>query len=337
MTMPRKPSSRPSSELPQSMNAAAMNRTGAPSVLELQTLPVPPISANEVLIRLHASGVGIWDADIRKGWWPSGRPHFPLILGSDGAGVIVAKGSGARGFRIGDAVWAHDFLNPKGGFYAEYAAVPASNVGRIPDGLDLLHAGAATATALTAQQGVDDVLKVRRGETVLVFGATGAVGSLAIQFAKARGARVIATASGLKARRFVLALGAEAAIDARSADAIDRLRSVAPQGLDAVIAFAGGAVLDKFLNVVKRGGRVAFPYGVEPEPMQRRRRLRISRYDAEASPQQFAKLARAVEKARLRVPIAATFPLAQAARAHERLAHGGVLGRIVLQVRRARG
>jgi len=333
--MPRK-STQPVSPLtPHTMNAATINRVGGPGVLKLQTVSVPKLSPHDVLIALRAAGVGVWDADIRKGWWPSGRPKFPLILGSDGAGVIVAKGARVRGFRIGESVWAHEFLNPKGGFYAEYAAVPAEHVARIPKGLDLLHAGAATATALTAQQGIDNELRARRGETVLVFGATGAVGSLAVQFAKSRGATVIATASGVKARRFIVGLGADATFDARAADASKRLAALAPEGIDAVIAFAGGDVLDKCLDLVKPNGRVAFPYGVEPEPRKARRRIKVSAYDADASPRSFAKLARAVEKAKLNVAIAATYPLAHAARAHERLARGGVLGRIVLRMTRS--
>jgi NADPH:quinone reductase len=233
---------------------------------------------------------------------------------------------------VGDQVWSHQFLNPKGGFYAQYAAVPAVHVARIPKRLDLLHAGAATATALTAQQGVDDILRIRRGETVLVFGATGAVGTLAVQFARSRGARVVATATGLKGKRLVKTLGATDTFDARADDAIDRLRAIAPAGLDAVLAFAGGAILDACLDLVKPGGRVALPNGVEPVPKRRRRKISIVSYDADDNPRLYSRLERAVEKARLTVPIAAVYPLARAAQAHERLERGGVLGRIVLRI-----
>ena len=318
--------------LGQTMKAAAMTKVGTPQVLKLEQLPRPEIGPDEVLIALHAAGVGIWDVDIRKGWWPSGRPTFPLVLGTDGAGVVVAKGSRVRRLEVGDKVWSHEFLNPKGGFYAQYAAVPAAHVARIPKRLDLLHAGAAAATALTAQQGVDDILHLRRGETVLVFGATGAVGTLAVQFARSRGARVIATATGLKAKRLVKKLGATDTFDARASDAIDRLRAIAPTGLDAVLAFAGGAVLDACLDLVKPGGRVALPNGVEPVPKRSRRKLSIVSYDADDNPRLYSRLERAVEKARLTVPIAAVYPLARAAQAHERLERGGVLGRIVLRI-----
>jgi NADPH:quinone reductase-like Zn-dependent oxidoreductase len=319
----------------QTMSAAAMRKVGAPGVLKLEQLPRPEVSAGEVLIALEAAGVGIWDVDIRKGWWPKGRPTFPLVLGSDGAGIVVAKGSRVRRLEIGDRVWASVFINPKGGFYAQYAAVPAADVARIPKGLDLLHAGAGAVTALTAQQGVEDVLRIRRGETVLIFGATGAVGTLAVQFARSRGARVVATATGVSAKRLVKSLGATETFDARAKDAIDRLHAAAPGGLDAVLAFAGGSILEACLDLVKPGGRVAFPYGVEPEPKRRGRKMSVESYDADANPRLLSRLEQAVEKARLTVPIAAVYPLARAAQAHERLERGGVLGRIVLRIPQA--
>src|SRR5689334_3133416 len=159
------------------MEAAAINRFGPPSVLKLRTLPIPQPNAGEVLIALHAAGIGVWDADIRGGWWSEGKPKFPLILGTDGAGVIMGKGKRTSRFTIGDRVWAYEFTNPKGGFYAEYVAVNARHVGAVPKRLDLLHAGAAAVTGLTALQGIDEHLRVRRGQSVLVFGASGAVGT----------------------------------------------------------------------------------------------------------------------------------------------------------------
>jgi NADPH:quinone reductase len=182
---------------------------------------------------------------------------------------------------------------------------------------------------------VDDVLGMRRAETVLIFGATGAVGTLALQFAAFRGARVIATATGRKATRLVLSLGAAAAFDSRKEDAVDRLHELAPSGLDAALILAGGATLDRCLDLMKPRGRIAYPHGVEPEPKRRRRRFSVQGYDAEASPRHFARLERAADDARLQVPIAAVYPLSQAARAHERLEHGHVIGRIVLRMRRA--
>ena len=312
-----------------------MDRFGPPSVITLHRLPRPVPGPGEVLIAMHAAGVGAWCTDIRDGSWrPFGRPRFPLVLGTDGAGVVVAK-SRVRRLNVGDRVWAYHHANPKGGFYAEYVAVPHRHAGRVPRRLDLLQAGAGAVTGLTALQGVD-ALKLRRGETVLVFGATGAVGTLAVQFAKRRRARVLATASGPTAAALVRKLGAAAVIDARRSGVIEHLRALAPRGLDAVLALAGGAALEECLNLVRPGGRVAYPNGVEPEP-PRRPRVRLLSYDAVAGPREFARLARAADEVRLRVPIAAAYSLAQAAHSHRRVERGHVRGRIALRIRRRSG
>jgi NADPH:quinone reductase-like Zn-dependent oxidoreductase len=322
-------------DVPKTMHAAAIDRFGPPSVLKVRQVSTPEPGPGEVLIALHAAGVGVWDADIRGGWWPEGKPKFPLILGTDGAGIVVAKGARVRRFSIGDRVWAYEFINPKGGFYAEYVAVNAQHVGQVPGQLDLLHAGAAMVTGLTALQGIDDHLRVRREETVLIFGATGAVGTLAVQFAKRRGAAVLATASGSEAQKLVQGLGAHGFFDPRSDDAADQLRSLAPDGIDAVLALAGGETLERCLDQVREEGRIAYPNGVEPVP-RRRKKVKLIAYDGVAGPREFKRLDRAVEEAQLRVPIAATYPLAQAAKAHERLEQGHVLGRVVLQIRRGK-
>src|SRR5262249_12347135 len=197
---------------------------GPPSVIELHTVPVPEPGPNQVLIAVYAAGLGIWDAKIREGVWAEEDTTFPLVLGSDGAGVVAAKGSRVRRFEVGDRVYGYEYQNPKGGFHAEYVAIDAPHAATIPRRLDFLHAGALSVTGLTALLGIDDHLGVRKGETVLVVGASGAVGTLAVQLARRRGARVIGTASGRDAAALVKRLGATAVIDARKKDAPDRLR-----------------------------------------------------------------------------------------------------------------
>lgn len=317
------------------MRAAAIDRFGPPSAIELVEQPVPTPGPDEVLIRIDVAGVGSWDAAVRDGSWrPPGRRKFPLVLGTDGTGVVADKGSRVKRLRVGDRVYAYEFGNPKGGFYAEYAVAKASHVARVPRQLSPLEAGAAAPIALTALQGVAGHLRLRRGETVLIFGASGAVGTLAVQFAKQRGARVLATATGARATRRVRALGADAVVDARRADGIARLARLAPDGLDAVLAFAGGENLERCLDLMRAGGRVVFPNGIEPGPPRRRRSVTRSSYDLTVDPRWFGRLDRSLASAPVQVPIAAVLPLAAAAQAHERLADGGIVGRMVLRVRR---
>jgi NADPH:quinone reductase-like Zn-dependent oxidoreductase len=255
-----------------------------------------------------------------------------LVPGVDGAGVIVAKGSRVRAFRVGDRVYAYEFGNPQGGFYAEFAVVQAQHASRVPRSLSLTDAGAVATTGLTALQAVD-ALRLRPRQTVLVFGATGGVGSIAVQLAIQRGAHVIATASGAAAMRFVRSLGIKHVIDARDEKSIEQLRTLAPDGLDGILAFAGGDELERCLDFVRPKGLVVHPNGVEPVP-KTRRRISIHSFDAVASPREFAKLNRHLAGSRLRVPIAASYPLAKAAQAHRRLEHGRVHGRMVLRLHR---
>jgi NADPH2:quinone reductase len=158
-------------------------------VLTVRNLPAPKIDKGEVLIAVNTAGVGIWDAEMRNGWYPGDRPSFPLVLGSDGSGKVAAMGSEVRRFKLDEDVYAYGFANPKGGFYAEYVAVAAEKVAPIPRVLTMREAGAVPTTGLTALQGIDDALQVKRGEKVVILGASGGVGTMAVQFAKLRGAR----------------------------------------------------------------------------------------------------------------------------------------------------
>jgi NADPH2:quinone reductase len=321
-------------KLPTTMRAAAIDKAGGPEVLTIHTLPVPQVGADEILIAVHTAGVAVWDADIRQRLVYINKPRFPYILGSDGAGVVAAVGSAVKTFEVGDPVYAYCWDNPKGGFYAEYVAVPTKCVARLPKGVTLDNAGALGASGLTALQGIEGALQIKQGETLIVHGASGAVGTLAIQIAKLRGAKVLATASGEDGIALVRRLGADAAVDGRRGDIAAAARSFAPQGVDAVLALAGGDALERCMNSLRAGGRVAFPRGVEPEPKPREG-ISIVPYDAISEPEdaQLARLNHAIEALKFEIPIAAEFALADAAKAHERLAAGHLLGKIVLRIR----
>ena len=319
--------------VPATMRAAAIDRGGGPEVITLHTVPVPRPAPDEVLIALDTAGVGIWDVGVRRK--PDYLKHsaFPLVLGTDGAGVVAAVGSQVRGFGIGDAVYSYSWDNPQGGFYAEYVAVPARLVGHVPAGMSLRDAGAIATTALTALQGIDDALHLQPGQTLIIHGAAGGVGSLALQFARLRGVRVLATASGDEASAFVKRLGASAVVDARKGDVRAAARQFAPAGVDAVLAFAGGDALERCIDGLRYGGRVAFPFGIEPEPKARDDIGALIRYNAVPGAAEFERLNRAIEAAKLEVPIAAEFPLAEAAKAQERVEAGHLLGKVVLRIR----
>ena len=318
--------------VPETMRAMAIDRFGGPDVLTMHTLPVPEVGANEVLIAVHTAEVGGWDADMRGGWSLSGKkPRFPLVLGGGGSGTVAAVGSRVKRFRIGDPVYSYAWENPKGGFYAEYVAAPAETAAPVPASFDLAQAGAIPIAALTAIQGIDDALHLKKNERVIILGASGGLGVFAIQFAKLRGARVLAIASGQDGVALARRLGADAAIDGRGDDVAGAARALAPDGIDAVLALIGGKTLTKCLDTLRPGGRLAYPNGIDPVP-RKRRAVKTKPYDGMAGRTQFERLSRAVTAARLQVPIAAEFALAEAARAHERLAQGHVVGKVVLRI-----
>jgi NADPH:quinone reductase-like Zn-dependent oxidoreductase len=316
--------------IPSSMRAAALDRFGGPEVLTIHELPVPTLDADQILIAVHTAGVGPWDADMRAGWWPEGEPTLPLVLGSDGSGTVVDAGRSVRRLAIGDRVYSYSFANPKGGFYAEYVAVAADNAAHIPRTLSMKEAGAAATVGLTALQGIDNALRVQRDEVVIIHGATGGVGSLAVQFAKLRGARVIATARGEAGLQFARRLGADDAVDGQDGDIAAAARRFSSKGVEAVLATVGTG-LEQVIDTVKKGGRVAYPNGVEPAPKERPG-IEIISYDGQSGVREFEALNEAIERRNVVVPITGEFPLDQAARAHQRLAAGHVLGKIVLRV-----
>ena len=317
--------------MPPTMRAAAIDKYGDEDVISVRELPVPQPAAHEILIRIDTAAVGSWDASARSGEIKT-EHGFPLVLGVDGSGVVADVGSRVTRFKRGDRVYAYNFDNPKGGFYAEYCCVATKNVGRVPKQLDLERAGALCVLGLTAIQGVDDSLKLKRGESVIVHGASGNVGMIAVQLAKWRGARVLATASGSDGVAFVRALGIDDVIDGKKSDDVaDAARDFAPDGADAVLAFVGGDSLIACIDALRKGGRVAYPNGVEPAP-RKRAHIRIASYDAKSSPDAFNRLNRAVVASRLQIPLAAKFPLSQAADAHRLIAKGHVLGKIVLRM-----
>jgi len=321
------------SSVPTHMKAVVIDAPGGPEVMTLRTLPVPTVDADDVLIEVHAAGVAVWDLQIRKSMtWV--KPRFPYVLGSDGSGIVVAIGPSVTRFKVGDAVYGYCWDNLKGGFYAEYVSAPSDCIAKLPKGISLEAAGALGASGLTALSGVDRALNLKRGDNVIIHGASGAVGTLAVQLAKLRGARVLATASGDEGVALVRRLGADVAIDGRTGDIAAAARTFAPKGADAVLAFAGGDALEKCLDALRAGGKFAYPTGVEPVPKSRPG-LNTSPYDALFGDQkvQWAELNRAVEAKKFEVPIAATFALSEAADAHRRVEAGGVRGKVLLKIR----
>jgi NADPH:quinone reductase len=313
--------------LPETMRAAAIDKGGDAEALSVHQLPVPRPAAGEVLIAVDAAGVGVWQAKYKPN--VSDQTHFPVVLGSDGAGTVAAVGAGVSGFKVGDHVYG-----THGAFYAEYVAVPAENVARVPRGISASQAAVVGISGLSALQGLDDVLNLKAGETLIVHGASGAVGAIAVQFAKLRGAKVLATVSDDAGAALVTRLGADVVVNGRTGDVAAAAKKFADKGVDAVFGLAGGDGLERCIDTLRQDGRgrVAYLYGMEPLPRPRFA-IRMSLYSFITGREQLDSLNKAIEAAKLQVPIAAEYPLAQAGEAHKRLAAGHLLGKILIHVR----
>jgi NADPH:quinone reductase len=316
------------------MQAVALDAFGGVETLILQTLPVPSIGPDDVLIRVDVAGVGEWDPFEREGGYAEMlgiEPSFPYVLGSEGAGVVVAVGAQVDRFKPGDQVYAVGFLNPSGGFYAEYAALNADLVSFIPTTVTVEQAGVMGGVGTTALRGLDDTLRLQPDESILIFGASGGVGHLAVQLAKRMGARVLAVASGNDGVSLGEALGADAVIDGHTDDVLAATRRFAPNGLDRVLLTASGDVAEQAMLGVRDGGRVAYPYGIHPEP-RLRPNVQLSGYYGSPDADIIKRFNGLIEAGPFEVHIARTFPLAQVAEAH-RVLTSHYLGKLALRVR----
>jgi len=205
----------------------------------------------------------------------------------------------------------------------------AKDASAIPGDLTIEQAGALPVDALTALCGLDDSLNLKQGQSVLIFGASGGIGHLAVQLAKRMGARVLAVASGDDGVALVKRLDADAVVNGRLDDVLAAARRFAPDGLDAALLTAGGKEAERALDAVRDGGRVAYPNGVEPKP-KARSGITAKSYDGRPSPEAIAKLNGLIEKAPFEVHVARTFPLEMAAEAHRTLGEH-YLGKLTLR------
>lgn len=317
----------------KTMRAVALDRFGGPETLKVQTLPIPEVGADEILIHVEAAGVGAWDPFEREGGFAEmlGRaPKFPYVLGTDGAGTVAAVGATVKAFKEGDSVYAAELGNPKGGFYAEYAVVKADNASLIPSGLSMEQAAVLSSDGVTALTGLEDVLGLQPDESVMIFGASGGIGHLAVQLAKRLGARVFAVASGEDGVKFVKRLGADTAVDGRSDNVLDMARQFAADGIDIALVTAGGEATDRALSAIRAGGRIAYPNGVMPEP-KAPAGVSIDAYDGEGGRKALGRLNQLIEAGPFEVHVDRIFPLEQVAAAQAALEEHH-LGKIALRV-----
>jgi len=305
------------------MKAVRIHEFGGPETLKVEDLPRPEASATEVLIRILGASINPVDYKIRQGGYLP-KDALPLTLGRDVAGVVEAVGQGVDEFRRGDAVYA--MLSPKHGGYAEYVVEPIANVARKPETLDFIQAAAVPLAGLTAWQGLIDHGGLQKGQTVLIHGAAGGVGHFAVQFAAARGAKVIATCSG-QDTDFVKGLGAAEVIDYHKERFEDRAHDV-----DLVFDLVAGETQDRSFAVIRQGGVLVSTLKEPDKDRAAQRNIRTAHYMAAPNGAQLAEIGRLIDAGKVTPNIEAVFPLSAAADAEKELETAHVRGKLVLSV-----
>ena len=305
------------------MKSAVINEYGDNSVVQYTDVDRPEPQAGEVLVKVHAAGVNPVDWKIRGGAGQRMGMTLPIHLGSEITGIVEKLGDGVSGLKEGDAIYG---IVKSGGF-AEYAVAIAADMARKPASIDFVHAAAIPLGALTAWQAMFDVAKLASGQRLLVTNSSGGVGSMAVQLAKAKGAHVIAMASGHN-EDYVRGLGADEFID-YTKQPFEQL----PRDMDVVFDTVGGETFQRAFGTLRKGGflvtSVAFP---KDEAQQHG--VSVERVLCKPNAGQLASIRELVEAGKLKAYVTTVLPLAKIKQAFELSEGGRTRGKVVLQIAR---
>jgi len=308
------------------MKAVVLNEYGGPEVLKYQDAPRPEPKDDDILVRVIAAAVNPVDSYVRQGMFAKrGLDNRPAIIGYDIAGVVEKTGANAKKFKAGDKVYSYLSVM-RGGGYAEFAIAKESETAIKPTNINFVEAAAVPLAATTAWQALVDTAKIDKGQTVLIHGGSGGVGSFAIPIAKARGAKVIATASTAH-QDLLKQLGVDQAIDYTKTKFEDVAKDV-----DVVLNCVRADALGRSYGVVKKGGIIV---SITDEPDQTecaKHAIRGSRLGAHPDSKVLEELTKLIEARKMTPIVSQTFPLADASKAHQQIETHHTLGKIVLKV-----
>jgi NADPH:quinone reductase len=320
------------------MKAIQIKQTGGPEVMELAEVPVPQPKLNEAVVKIKAAGVNFIDVYNRQGHY---KAPLPLILGQEGAGTVIAVGSDVRNFAVGDPVAYTSVL----GSYAEYAAVPADRLVKIPSGVSERDAAAAMLQGMTAHYLSHDTYPLKKGETALIHAAAGGVGLLLVQMAHNIGARVIATVSTEEKAKLAREAGAHEVILYTQSDfEVETKRLTGGKGVDVVYDSVGKTTFDKGLNVLRPRGMMVLFGGssgpvspIDPLVLTQKGSLFLTRpslghyiITAEELQQRAGSVLGMIAAGKLKLRIEHVYPLAEVQRAHRDLEGRKTTGKILL-------
>jgi NADPH:quinone reductase-like Zn-dependent oxidoreductase len=310
--------------LPKTMKAIVAHEYGGPEVLKLEDVPVPEPKENEILVRVIASGVNPADPLILGGKFAKEfGTRLPLILGYEMAGVVVKAGSKVIKLKVGDAVYAYPLW---GGGWAEYCISNEGESATKPKSLSFTEASAVPLAALTAWQALIDIGKIDNRQTVLIHGGSGGVGSFAIQIAKARGARVISSASTAN-QDLLKQLGADVFVDYTTPNWEATVHDV-----DLALLPVGGETMRRTYGVMKKGGTIATLISrADPAELQKRG-IRGAPVFSHPDASELAEITKLIDAGKIKPVVTQVFPLSDAAKADAQAATHHIRGKIVLKI-----
>jgi NADPH:quinone reductase-like Zn-dependent oxidoreductase len=308
------------------MKAIRIGALGGPDVLKLEDLPIPEPREGEFLVKVEAASVNPVDYKIREGKYPPVKAdQLQLVMGRDIAGIIATCGAGAaNGLKEGDAIYA--MLGEGRGGYAEYTIAKVAETARKAASIDYIGAAAVPLAGLTAWQGLFRYGGLKAGQRVLIHGGAGGVGHFAIQFAKAKGATVITTASA-DDLDFVRSIGADEAIDYKN----QRFEEIV-HDVDLVYDLIGGETQERSFAVLKKGGVLVSTLTEPNQDKARKFGVRGLRYTVEPNAAELDEIARLIDAEKVKPKVSKVFTLAEAAKAQECVAEGHPEGKVVLRI-----
>ena len=308
------------------MKAIVVHNYGGPEVLKYEDTQLPEPKDDQILVRVIAAGVNPVDGMIRSGMFAKyEKTAFPMIPGADIAGVVEKTGAKITKFKVGDPVYAYVSLK-NGGGYAEYTVATQDEAAPKPKSLTYVEAAAVPVVALTAWQALIDTAKLSAGQTVIIHGGSGGVGTFAIQIAKVRGAKVIATASTAN-QDLLKQLGADVAIDYTKTKFEDVARDV-----DVVLDSVGKDTLARSYGVVKKGGFIVTLVARIDQAELDKYAIRGASLSVNPDSNELAEIGKLIDEKKIKVIVSQTFPLSEAMKAQEQVATGHTRGKIVLKV-----
>jgi NADPH2:quinone reductase len=318
------------------MKVIRVHEFGGPQVMRLEEVPAPQPQAGQYLVRIHAAGVNPVDTYIRSGTH-SIKPQLPYTPGMDAAGVVEVSGENTTLFKKGDRVYTAGSLT---GTYAEFALCSESQLHALPDATSFVQGAGISTPFATAYRALFFKARAIASETVLVHGASGGVGSAAVQFARAAGLTVIGTGGTEKGRALVAEMGAHHVLDHGSQNYLQQLMSLTDgRGVDVILEMLANVNLGKDLDVLAKGGRIVVvgsrgAVEINPRALMVREASVHGMILFNASPRELAPCHAAIraglENGTLRPVVGREFSLADAARAHEAVLEPGAYGKIVL-------